>query len=66
MPRRPHLAITLGDPCGIGPELLLGSLGILARWAEVTVIGARAGVDLLAACRDRPSGVSWRWGSAAC
>ena len=22
MTRRPHLAVTLGDPCGIGPELL--------------------------------------------
>jgi 4-hydroxythreonine-4-phosphate dehydrogenase len=64
MTRRPHLAITLGDPCGIGPELLLGSLGTLSRWAEVTVIGARAGVDLLAAGPDRPPGVSWRWGSA--
>jgi 4-hydroxythreonine-4-phosphate dehydrogenase len=62
MSRRPHLAITLGDPCGIGPELLLGSLGALNRWADVTVIGARAGVDLLAGAAAAPAPVSWRWG----
>ena len=26
--RRPLLVITLGDPCGIGPELLLASLAV--------------------------------------
>jgi 4-hydroxythreonine-4-phosphate dehydrogenase len=64
MARRPRLAVTLGDPCGIGPELLLASLGILHRWADVAVIGARAGVDLLAG-RAGAEGVSWRWGSGA-
>lgn len=64
MPRRPHLAITLGDPCGIGPELLLGSLGALNQWADVTVIGARAGVDLLAGASGRAP-VAWNWGPAS-
>jgi len=59
MTRRPCIAITLGDPCGIGPELLLGSLQAINRWAEVVVVGARAGVDLLGAS-DR---VAWRWGA---
>jgi len=59
MTRRPCLAITLGDPCGIGPELLLASLAAINRWAEVLVIGARAGVDLL---EGTPAKVGWRWG----
>ena len=59
MTRRPCLAITLGDPCGIGPELLLTSLAAINRWAEVLVIGARAGVDLL---DGTPAKVRWHWG----
>ena len=59
MTRRPRIAISLGDPCGIGPELLLGGLPSIQPWAEVTVVGCRAGVDLLV---DRPNpGVGWRW-----
>jgi 4-hydroxythreonine-4-phosphate dehydrogenase len=61
MTRRPCLAITLGDPCGIGPELLLASLEAINRWAEVVVVGARAGVDLLGTGADRPDRVSWDW-----
>ena len=62
MTRRPRIVITLGDPCGIGPELLLGSLAVLDRWAEVVVVGARAGVDLLLAAAHPK--VAWRWGPA--
>jgi 4-hydroxy-L-threonine phosphate dehydrogenase PdxA len=59
MSRRPHLAISLGDPCGIGPELLLGSLPAIHPWTDATVVGSRAGVELLA---GRPgAGVGWRW-----
>lgn len=47
MNRRPHLAITLGDPCGIGPELLIQSLEALEAKADLTFIGAKAGLDLL-------------------
>jgi len=57
--RRPRIAISLGDPCGIGPELLLRSLGTLADWAEVVVVGPRSGLDLLL---DTPGKtVDWRW-----
>jgi 4-hydroxythreonine-4-phosphate dehydrogenase len=65
MTRRPCIAITLGDPCGIGPELLLRSLQAINRWTDVVVIGARAGVDLLGAGTDRLDLVGWRWGAVA-
>lgn len=61
MTRRPHLAVTLGDPCGIGPELLLRTLADLSAQAEITVFGARAGMEFLAA-PDIPEGpVRWSW-----
>lgn len=44
---RPRLAISLGDPCGIGPELLLRSLPPLHAWADLVVVGAKAGPGLL-------------------
>jgi len=59
MDRRPRLAITLGDPCGIGPELLLRSLGMIESWADVVVVGPRAGADLLLGSPGRL--VDWRW-----
>ncbi|MBI1751891.1 MAG: 4-hydroxythreonine-4-phosphate dehydrogenase PdxA [Acidobacteria bacterium] len=59
MSRRPRLAISLGDPCGIGPELLLTSLPALLARAEATVVGCRAGLDLLEDLPGAP--VSWRW-----
>ena len=60
MIRRPRLAISLGDPCGIGPELLLGSLPAIRPWADVVVLGSRAGAHLL---EGGPGAVaSWRWG----
>jgi len=46
--RRPRLVITLGDPCGIGPELLLRALPSLHAQADLVVVGARSGLDLLA------------------
>ena len=63
MPRRPRLVITLGDPCGISPELLLRSLATIRRWASVLVVGAKAGVDLLEGVPGRK--VHWRWDDAA-
>lgn len=59
MSRRPRLAVSLGDPCGIGPELLVSSLPALLARAEATVVGCRAGLDLLADLPGAP--VSWRW-----
>ena len=59
MSRRPRIVITLGDPCGIGPELLLGSLVAIQAWTDVTVVGCRAGVDLLEGLPG--ARVAWRW-----
>jgi 4-hydroxythreonine-4-phosphate dehydrogenase len=56
MDRRPRIALTLGDPCGIGPELLLRALPGLLDLADVEVFGARAGLDLLA---GGPLAFSW-------
>ncbi|HET6329620.1 MAG TPA: 4-hydroxythreonine-4-phosphate dehydrogenase PdxA [Holophagaceae bacterium] len=55
--RRPRLAVTLGDPAGIGPELLLKSLPTLNMVAELVVVGARAGVELL----ERQGGAPFTW-----
>ena len=63
MSRCPCLVVTLGDPCGISPELLLYSLRAINRWASVIVVGAKAGVDLLDTLPNRK--VHWRWGKAA-
>ncbi len=59
-PRRPRIAISLGDPCGVGPEILLGVLHALHVWADVVVVGAKAGPDLLDGTTDQR--VHWRWG----
>jgi 4-hydroxythreonine-4-phosphate dehydrogenase len=42
--RRPRLAITLGDPGGIGPEVILKALAdlSLSQDCEVTIIGSRS------------------------
>ena len=63
MSRSPCLVITLGDPCGISPELLLSSLRAINRWASVIVVGAKAGADLLESIPNRK--VHWRWGKPA-
>lgn len=62
MTLRPRLAITLGDPCGVGPEILLRALGRILPWADPMVVGTRAGLGLLAPTRDLP--VEWDWKSA--
>jgi 4-hydroxythreonine-4-phosphate dehydrogenase len=59
MSRRSRIAISLGDPCGIGPELLLGSLPTIHAWTDVTVVGSKAGVDLLLGLPG--ARVAWRW-----
>ncbi|MBI4912997.1 MAG: 4-hydroxythreonine-4-phosphate dehydrogenase PdxA [Acidobacteria bacterium] len=62
MERRPRLVITLGDPCGIGAELLARSLCAINRWADVVVVGARAALDLLPS-QGEHARVHWRWGA---
>lgn len=46
--QRPRLAITLGDPAGIGPEVVLKALAAQswAEQAEITVIGSSTLLDL--------------------
>jgi len=51
MKRTPHLAVTLGDPCGIGPELLLKILPTITKKWRVTVYGSAVGLSLLSACQ---------------
>ncbi|WP_243301230.1 PdxA family dehydrogenase [Geothrix oryzisoli] len=62
MSRPPRIAISLGDPCGIGPELLLRSLPTLGTWADVIVVGSRAGLDLLKGTEGRLA--NWSWADA--
>ncbi|MDR0498354.1 MAG: 4-hydroxythreonine-4-phosphate dehydrogenase PdxA [Holophagales bacterium] len=50
MKHAPHLAVTLGDPCGIGPELLLKLLPIITQKWQVTVYGSYAGLSILPDC----------------
>lgn len=61
MTPRPHLAVTLGDPCGIGPELLLRTLADLSAQADITVFGARAGVGLLEGAERPEAPIRWMW-----
>jgi 4-hydroxythreonine-4-phosphate dehydrogenase/1,2-dihydroxy-3,5-cyclohexadiene-1,4-dicarboxylate dehydrogenase len=49
-PAPPRLAITLGDPNGIGPEIVLKALQAAPEWrARVTVFGPQAVLDRTAA-----------------
>ncbi|MBI3010867.1 MAG: 4-hydroxythreonine-4-phosphate dehydrogenase PdxA, partial [Candidatus Omnitrophica bacterium] len=61
MPAQPTIAITAGDPCGIGPEVLLKTLRALRRpvRARLVVIGDHA-VFREAAARSRLRLPSWR------
>ena len=58
---KPLLAITLGDPCGIGPEVVLRSLADprAARWARYVLIGTDATLTEVAR-RLKIRNVSWR------
>ena len=58
--RRPRVVVTLGDPCGVGPEILLGVLHALHGWADIVIVGAKAGADLLEGTPQQR--VHWRWG----
>ncbi|ELS00606.1 4-hydroxythreonine-4-phosphate dehydrogenase [Xenococcus sp. PCC 7305] len=42
MPPIPHLALTIGDPAGIGTEVILKALADLTLDCEITVIGSRS------------------------
>ncbi|HJW73476.1 MAG TPA: 4-hydroxythreonine-4-phosphate dehydrogenase PdxA [Geothrix sp.] len=62
MSRRPRIVISLGDPCGIGPELLIKSLPVIQSWTDVTIVGSRAGVELLDGLPGAP--LTWDWADA--
>jgi len=61
MSRRPRIAITLGDPRGIGPEIAERALESPLE-AEVTVLGAEDQIGTLPAARRIPVG-TWGQGS---
>lgn len=56
MSPRPRLLVTLGDPCGIGPELLLATLPTLQQMADIQVVGPKAALALLG---RNPPDVAW-------
>ena len=60
MTGRVRLAVTLGDPRGIGPEIAAAALADGVD-AEVTVIGAKEQIAGVRADRHEPVG-SWRSG----
>ncbi len=55
MTRRPRLAVTLGDPRGIGPEIVAAALAD-GLDAEITLLGAREQIDAIAADHRIPTG----------
>ena len=55
MTRRPRLAVTLGDPRGIGPEIVAAALAD-GLDAEITLLGAREQVDAIPADHRIPTG----------
>ncbi len=61
MNRPPRIAVTLGDPRGIGPEIALRALAEPVG-AEVVVVGAAEQVALLPQCQCLEVG-SWREGA---
>ena len=58
---KPRLALTLGDPRGIGPEIVARALEVPLD-AEITVVGAEDQIADLASTRRVPVG-SWRSGA---
>lgn len=58
MTARVRLAVTLGDPRGIGPEIVAAALPAGSD-AEITLIGAREQIEALPAARHEPVG-AWR------
>lgn len=55
MTRRPRLAVTLGDPRGIGPEIVAAALGDQLD-ADVTLLGAREQIQAIPAAHHIATG----------
>ncbi|MBL8986712.1 MAG: 4-hydroxythreonine-4-phosphate dehydrogenase PdxA [Gemmatimonadetes bacterium] len=62
-PRRPRLAVTLGDPRGIGPEIVAAALARPLD-ADLTIIGADDQIPALPGVVSVPVG-TWKSGSGA-
>ena len=58
---RPRIAVTLGDPRGIGPEITARALADPVD-AEITLVGAEDQISGLPAVRRVPVG-AWQGGS---
>jgi 4-hydroxythreonine-4-phosphate dehydrogenase len=61
------IAISMGDPAGIGPEIILKAVGALARWPRPPAIIVLGDLDTLRATAERlqsevPSPREWRPG----
>ncbi|HEU5217467.1 MAG TPA: 4-hydroxythreonine-4-phosphate dehydrogenase PdxA [Gemmatimonadales bacterium] len=63
MNRRPRLAVTLGDPRGIGPEVVEGALALPVE-AHITVVGAEEQIARIPA-DERIAVGSWKGGSGS-
>lgn len=63
MTRRPRIAVTLGDPRGVGPEVAARALEE-DFGAHVTVVGAEDQIAAVGAC-ERISVGSWKGGAGA-
>ncbi len=62
-PRRPRLAVTLGDPRGIGPEIVTAALSRPLD-ADLTIIGADDQIPALPGVVAAPIG-TWKQGAGA-
>ncbi|MES2123859.1 MAG: 4-hydroxythreonine-4-phosphate dehydrogenase, partial [Gemmatimonadota bacterium] len=58
MTRRVRLAVTLGDPRGIGPEIVAAALAAGVD-ADITLIGAKDQISSIPAAHHHPTG-PWR------
>lgn len=60
MSKRLTMAISLGDPAGVGPELLIKVLPLIPSEINVIVIGSRSGLNILQAENKE---YLWEWTS---
>ena len=64
MPRRPRLAVTLGDPRGIGPEVIEKALALGPLDADLTLIGRGERGEVLSASELSPEAAGRLAGNA--
>jgi 4-hydroxy-L-threonine phosphate dehydrogenase PdxA len=64
---RPTLALTVGEPAGIGPEISIRAAWALRREARCVLVGDAAFLALTASRRSAcPRSRRWRCATAAC